>query len=182
MPIGRKAFDNFKRTKYHFVDSHPLLQNTLNFEAAAQIVDGFIADFTEGTYDRIEIVFSEFRNAVVQIFRSEQLLPLVSQSQADTIAAKGQAKSGFRDVFIYEPTEEEIIRTLVPSYLKIQFFRFLLDTSASEHGARMTSMDKATDNAGELIKALKLDYNRARQAAITKEISEIVGGAAALEG
>ena len=183
LPVGRKAFEFFKKTRYHLHEGHLNLQGALDFSTAATMVESFVKGFMDGTYDRVDVVYSEFRNAATQEFKAEQLLPL-TQIVSDKPVASQPAKvesHGYRDVFIFEPSQEEIIRTLVPSFLKIQFYRSLLDTSASEHGARMTSMDKATENAGELIKALRLEYNRARQAAITKEISEIVGGAAALE-
>jgi F-type H+-transporting ATPase subunit gamma len=121
------------------------------------------------------VVYSEFKNAATQFYHAEQFLPIAPIQKVDAPVTNAIE-------YIIEPSTEEIITQLVPQYLNIQFFRFILDTVASEHGARMTSMDKATENAGELIKALKLVYNRARQAAITTEISEIVGGAAALEG
>lgn len=175
LPIGKKGTDFFKKTKLPNRLDLPELQLANNFETSSTLVSRLVSDFTEGVYDRIEVVYSEFKNAATQICHTEQFLPIAPIQKVESAKASSVE-------YIIEPSTEEIITQLIPQYLNIQFFRFILDTVASEHGARMTSMDKATENAGELIKALKLVYNRARQAAITTEISEIVGGAAALEG
>jgi F-type H+-transporting ATPase subunit gamma len=130
--------------------------------------------FTAGYYDRVDLVYNEFKNVATQIIRTEQFLPVEevvdSQAVVDTTISD----------YIFEPNKEDIIRELIPKSLKIQVYKAVLESNASEHGARMTAMDKATDNAGELLKELKLTYNRSRQAAITTEILEIVGGAEAL--
>jgi F-type H+-transporting ATPase subunit gamma len=129
--------------------------------------------FKAGKFDKVEVVYNQFKNAATQILVNEPFLPIVSKPVVGNTS---------KNDFIYEPGKAEILETLIPRILKTQIFKSLLDSFASEHGARMIAMDKATDNAGELIKALKLEYNRARQSAITTEISEIVGGAAALSG
>ena len=131
-----------------------------------------MSEFKAGNYDKIEIVYNEFKNVATQILRTEQFLP-VRPPSADKTAT---------DVdYIYQPDRQEIMIGLIPKSLKVQLFKALLDSNASENGARMTAMDKATENAGELLKELRLTYNRTRQAAITKEILEIVGGAEALK-
>jgi F-type H+-transporting ATPase subunit gamma len=131
-----------------------------------------MAEFRKGTYDKVEIVYNEFKNVATQILRTEQFLPV--------IPPQGEEK-GNRIDYIYEPNQEEILTGLIPKSLKVQLFKGLLDSDAAFNGAQMTAMDKATENAGELLKELKLSYNRSRQAAITKEILEIVGGAEALK-
>ena len=130
--------------------------------------------YSDGTYDKIIIVYNSFKNAAVQLLKSEQLLPIVK--------TEDEEKTIVNTDYIFEPTQEEIITDLIPNSLKVSFYKAMLDSLASEHGARMTAMHKATDNASELIKDLKLTYNKARQAAITNEILEIVGGAEALNG
>eukprot|EP01136_Pigoraptor_vietnamica_P007497 Opistho-1_new@41737 len=134
-----------------------------------------MAGFEKGTFDKVELVYNRFKNAAVQIITTEQLLPL---PKAETAV---DAKATNVD-YILEPNQEEIVTQLIPKSIKIQLYKAVLDSHASEHGARMTSMDKATENAGDLLKALKLAYNQARQAAITTELTEIVSGAAALNG
>lgn len=131
--------------------------------------------FEKGEFDKVELVYNRFKNAAVQILTTEQLLPLPKSE------ATAEMKSSDID-YILEPSKEEIVEQLIPKSIKIQLYKAVLDSHASEHGARMTSMDKATENAGDLLKALKLSYNQARQAAITTELTEIVSGAAALNG
>ena len=128
--------------------------------------------FLDGSFHRVHVVYSEFVNAATQIFQQEQFLP---------IAQFESKEGGLNADFLFDPDKEELVGELIPKILKTQFFRFILDSNASEHGARMVAMDQATENANELLNELKLLYNRERQAAITKEILEIVGGAAALE-
>jgi F-type H+-transporting ATPase subunit gamma len=130
--------------------------------------------YSKGEFDKVEVVYGKFKNAALQINTVEQFLPVVNEVDES-------AKAPNHD-YIFEPGKEQILKELIPKILKTQFFRYLLDSNASEHGARMTAMDSATENAEELLKSLKLSYNRARQAAITTEITEIVSGAAALEG
>jgi F-type H+-transporting ATPase subunit gamma len=144
----------------------------LNFSNVKTIGEEVLAAFEKKEYDVVEIIFNEFKNVATQIIRTEQLLPLIEKEDNQQLASTVD--------YIFEPNEEEVINELIPKSIKLSIFRALLESNASEHGARMTAMEKATENAGELIKALKLEYNRSRQAAITKEILEIVGGAEAL--
>ena len=136
-----------------------------------------MAAFRNGKYDRVEILYNRFVNAAVQDVQCEQMLPIEQNPVADTAETVATTAD-----YIFEPSREEIAENIVPNTLKIQLYKALLDSHASEHGARMTAMHKATENAGELLRDLKLSYNKARQAAITAEILEIVGGAEALEG
>lgn len=147
----------------------------LSAEKGFEIGNYLLNQFKSNKYDSIEIVYNQFKNAATQILSNDQFLPIEVGKLANQSAST-------KNDYLFEPSKEEILEELIPRILKTQVYRSMLDSSASEHGARMVAMDKATDNAGELIKALKIEYNRARQAAITKEISEIVGGAAALSG
>lgn len=148
--------------------------DALNFENVSTVATEIMKSFKDGNYDRIELVYNQFKNAAVQIQTTEQFLPVkIEESEEET-------NTNFD--FIYEPSKEEIIQELIPRSLKIQFYKALLDSHAAEHGARMTAMHQATDNASELLKELTLQYNKARQATITGEILEIVSGAEALKG
>lgn len=171
--IGKKGRDFFKSFSGVELDStYQNLFSDLTFENVSKASDFAMSSFLDGTYDRVHVVYAQFVNAATQVFTEEQFLPI----------AQFEAKEGSMNAdFIFEPNKEELVKELVPKILKTQFFRFLLDNNASEHGARMVAMDQATENANELLKVLKLQYNRERQAAITKEILEIVGGAAALD-
>ncbi|GAB3510091.1 ATP synthase F1 subunit gamma [Spirosoma knui] len=173
MAIGKKGAEAFQRRGFKVNTTHVDAFGSLSFAtvraAAEEAMDGFAA----GRYDAVEVVYNEFRNAAVQIVRTEQMLPIVAAE-----APTGAVASAIN--YTFEPSEEEIITELIPKTLKIQLYKAVLDSNASEHGARMTAMDKATENAGELLKELRLVYNRTRQAAITTEILEIVGGAEAL--
>ena len=171
LTLGKKGAEYLGRRGYKLNTDHTEIFSGLNFGKVRVVGDEILADFAAGKYDVVELIFNEFKNVATQIIRTEQLLPL--QENADTATASNVD-------YIFEPNEEKIINELIPKSVKLSIFRSLLESNASEHGARMTAMDKATDNAGELIKALKLEYNRSRQAAITKEILEIVGGAEAL--
>ena len=174
LPIGKKAADFFmKRPKVKVINDYTLLFSKLTFENVAEAGDFVIDGFRKGTYDKVVVVYNEFKNVATQILRSEQVLPIVPS--ATTQAASSQVD------YIFEPNQENILTGLIPKSIKIQLFKAILDSNASENGARMTAMDKATENAGELLKELRLTYNRTRQAAITKEILEIVGGAEALK-
>jgi F-type H+-transporting ATPase subunit gamma len=175
LTIGKKATDYFKKSACTLASSHNEVYDNLKFDTVAPIAEKIMADFAAGKYDRVELVYSQFKNAAVQIVTSEQFLPVKSEAIAGNVKAKSVD-------YIFEPNKEEIVEDLIPKSLKIQLYKAVLDSNASEHGARMTSMHKATDNAKELLKSLKLSYNKARQAAITNEILEIGGGAAALEG
>ena len=172
LPIGKKAYEFFKKRRYQLVDTYYNLFQDLNFDDVKEAAEFVLDSFEEGRYDQVEIIFNEFKNVATQIVRNEQFLP-VQQTEAEPDAAPNAE-------YIYEPSQEFIFNELVPKSLKIQFYKAVLESNASEHGARMTAMDKATENADELLKELRLTYNRTRQAAITKEILEIVGGAEAL--
>ena len=149
------------------------LFNDLNFDTVAPIAEKVMAEFAEGDYDKVILVYNHFQNAAIQIVQNEQFLPVVVD--------ESEGPSSSTD-YIYEPNKEDIISELIPKSLKTQFYKALLDSVAGEHGARMTAMHKATDNAKDLADRLTLEYNKARQAAITTEILEIVGGAEALKG
>jgi F-type H+-transporting ATPase subunit gamma len=170
--IGKKANDIISKTST-VIENNNEIYDDLNYENTAQIAEKLMNLYAEGTYDRIVLVYNKFKNAATQIVMNEQFLPLLP---ADTV--EGSAVMDY----IFEPSKEEIIEELIPKSLKTQLFKAIRDSVASEHGARMTAMHKATDNATELRDALKLQYNKARQASITNEILEIVGGAEALAG
>ncbi|MFT4521437.1 MAG: F-type H+-transporting ATPase subunit gamma [Bacteroidia bacterium] len=172
--LGKKAYDPFKRTELSMDTAHMGLFNDLSSESAFAVGQEIINEFLEGKYDEVRIIYNEFKNAATQIVRVEKMLPVEVEHFASDSSTNAD--------YIFEPTKAEIMYDLVPRAVKTQLYKAVLDSSASEHGARMVSMDKATENAGELIEKLKLKYNQARQAAITGEILEIVGGAQALEG
>jgi F-type H+-transporting ATPase subunit gamma len=173
--IGKKGAEAFQRRGFKVNTNYVDAFGSLSFANVRLAAEDAMAGFVSGSYDVVELVYNEFKNAAVQIVRTEQMLPIVSASPTSQTAATSSAVN-----YIFEPSEEEIITELIPKTLKIQLYKAVLDSNAAEHGARMTAMDKATDNAGELLKALRLVYNRTRQAAITTEILEIVGGAEAL--
>jgi len=180
LPLGKKAMDAYRRTKY-FNPELPTdgasLYDGLNFDKVAPKAELLMELFANGTYDQIVLVYNKFKNAAVQILMEEQYLP-IAPPKADDVSAKATSKVDY----IMEPSREEIVGNIIPKSLKIQLYKALLDSNAAEHGARMTAMHKATDNADSLLKGLKLTYNKARQASITNEILEIVGGAEALKG
>ena len=171
LAIGKKVSD-FWGKRGNVASQHNELFDDLTFENVAVVTQSIMDAFSEGEYDRVELVYNQFKNAATFITTSEQFLPVVS------VEEKGSTTNVD---YIFEPGKEEILEDLIPLSLKTQVFKATLDSSAAEHGARMTAMHKATDNATELLKELKLTYNKARQASITNEILEIVGGAAALE-
>jgi F-type H+-transporting ATPase subunit gamma len=173
--IGKKSQEYYQRRKYNVIGNNNDLYLDLNFENASKITESIMEGFVNGDYDRVELVYNHFRNAAVQYLIAEQLLPVPKADKKE----KEEVKTANVD-YILEPSQEEIVAQLIPKNIKIQLYRAVLDSNASEHGARMTAMDKATENAGDLLKALKLAYNQARQAAITTELTEIVSGAAAL--
>lgn len=180
--IGKKGNDALSKTNKVIGNKSEVFDN-LTFDNVAEIAQTLTDKFTSGEYDKIEIVYNQFKNAATQIVQSEQFLPL-APVKADT-RGKGElteTKPVSTGDYIFEPTKEEIVLTLIPKSLKTQLYKSIRDSFASEHGARMTAMHKATDNATELRDQLKLTYNKARQAAITNEILEIVGGAEALKG
>ncbi len=173
MCIGKKGADFFRKA-YKVNTDFVGLFSQISFENVSRGAEKVMQGFVTGEYDKVDIVYSQFKNAANQNFVVEPFLPIAKQKPA------ANAKATNND-FIYQPSKETLIVELVPKILKTQFFKCVLDTNASEHGARMTAMDKASENANELLKSLRLSYNRARQAAITTELTEIVSGAAALE-
>ncbi|OCX50973.1 ATP synthase F1 subunit gamma [Mucilaginibacter sp. PPCGB 2223] len=174
--IGKKSQEFYQRRKYNVIGNNNEIFNALNFENVSKVTQSIMDGFLKGEYDRVELVYNQFKNAAVQIVKVEQLLPV---PKADQKESKGTTAASKVD-YILEPSKEEIVEQLIPKNIKIQLYKAVLDSHASEHGARMTAMDKATDNAGELLRNLRLSYNQARQAAITTELTEIVSGAAAL--
>jgi F-type H+-transporting ATPase subunit gamma len=173
LPIGKKGYEHFKKQGYNVVDKFWDIFTGLSFEKVQAAALFTMDSFKAGEYDAVELVYSEFKNAASQEFIAEQFLPVKKAEN------KGTTK---KSDFIFEPSKETLIAELMPKILNTQLFKAVLDGNASEHGARMTAMDKASDNANELLKSLKISYNRARQAAITTELTEIVSGAAALQG
>jgi F-type H+-transporting ATPase subunit gamma len=173
MPVGKKAYDAFKRSKYAIQEQFVGLFSNLTFDATTVVSQWMMNQYAEGQYDAIELVYAQFKNAATQVFTAEQYLPVPKPDH--------NGKKNKTD-FIFEPNQTEIVNYLVPKILNTQFFKALIDSNASEHGARMTAMDKASDNANELLKDLRIQYNRQRQAAITTELTEIVSGAQALAG
>ncbi|MGB4774543.1 MAG: ATP synthase F1 subunit gamma [Daejeonella sp.] len=171
--VGKKVQDFYEKRKYNVIGNNNELYTDLTFENASKITEAVMKGFANGDYDRVELVYNQFKNAAMQILTTEQLLP-VPRSE------NGSADQTKQVDYILEPSQEEIVEQLIPKSIKTQVYKAILDSHASEHGARMTAMDKATENAGDLLKALKLSYNQARQAAITTELTEIVSGAAAL--
>lgn len=175
--LGKKGFEALSKRypNLKFVDEHVGVFSDLSFDnisaGALHLMDGFI----DGTYDKVEVCYGQFKNAALQFPKAVQFLPVPKMEKQES-ASKTKAD------YIFEPSKQELLETLIPSILQTTFQKYVLDTHASEHGARMTAMDSATENAEELMKDLKISYNKARQEAITKELSEIVGGAAALGG
>ena len=171
--LGKKANDILNKEQT-IIENNTEIFDELTYDNNAQIAQKLMNLFNDGTYDKIILIYNKFKNAATQIIMNEQFLPIVSNQELDE-------KVEVSD-YIFEPSKEKIVEELIPKSLKMQLFKALRDSSASEHGARMTAMHKATDNATELRDALTLQYNKARQAAITNEILEIVGGAEALAG
>lgn len=169
LTIGKKGND-ILRKRHTILADHSTVFDNLTFDNVAEIAEQLMRLFTKGEYDKIELVYNKFKNAATQIVMTEQFLPIKGAEGDNAIAAD----------YIFEPSKEEIVKELIPKSLKTQLFKAIRDSFASEHGARMTAMHKATDNAAELRDELKLTYNKARQASITNEILEIVGGAEAL--
>jgi F-type H+-transporting ATPase subunit gamma len=177
LPIGKKVKDAFKNGTLLNTDAElpqklEELYAKLTFEEVALIADALMASFKNGRYDKIYVVYNQFINAASQSVQVEQLLPIVPSDVAKESGSE----------YIFEPSKEEIVDEIIPKTIRIQLFKGVLDSWASEHGARMTAMHKATDNARDMKRSLTLQYNKARQAAITAEILEIVGGAEALNG
>ena len=172
LSIGKKSSEHFDKNGFNVVAKHDSLFGELTFDSVAKVAENIMDSFLEGNYDKVVLVYNQFKNAATQIVMSENFLPV--KTAKNELTNSGD--------YIFEPEKKEIVAQLIPKSLKTQLFKAVLDSHASEHGARMTAMHKATDNAGELKKELTLTYNKARQAAITGEILEIVGGAEALNG
>ena len=173
LPIGKKALEFAEKRGFPLINNYWNLFQNLSFDNAAKVGDHVMEAYRKGEFDKVEIIYNEFKNVATQILRIEQFLPI--------LPAENSANSTTQTDYIYQPNQEEILIGLIPKSLKVQLYKAILDSNASENGARMTAMDKATENAGDLLKELKLTYNRTRQAAITKEILEIVAGAEALK-
>ena len=176
--IGKKGSDLLKTKGYTILERHDDLLDNLTFENVHPLIKQIMDAYVSGSYDAVRIIYNQFKNAAVQTLSDEQFLPISFDTENEEL-------DDFEEThfdYILEPTKEYIIQEIIPKSLKIQFYKTLLDSVASEHGARMTAMHKATDNATELIKDLQLEYNKARQASITNEILEIVSGAEALKG
>jgi F-type H+-transporting ATPase subunit gamma len=176
LSLGKKAGDAYRKTSHYYTDGfgenpHTIF-DALTFDNASKIAQTIMDQFEQGKWDKVVVVYNSFKNAAVQMVQNEQFLPVKPIEGGSTAKVD----------YIYEPNKEQILEDLIPRSLKVQLFKALLDSNASEHGARMTAMHKATDNAGALVKELKITYNKARQASITNEILEIVAGADALKG
>jgi len=174
--IGKKGADFLRKKGYNVIFDGSDLFDDLTFERVASIASMIMGLFTDKEYDQVDMIYNRFKNAGTQILTVEQFLPIKASDLS------GESGPGSNVDYIFEPTKEYIVQELIPRSLKLQFYKAILDSHASEHGARMTAMHKATDNATELLKELSLQFNKARQAAITNEILEIVGGAEALKG
>lgn len=177
LPLGKKALDNYRRTKYFNAElptDGASLYDGLSFNKVAPVAELIMKLFADGAYDQVTLVYNKFKNAAVQVLTEEQYLPVLPLAKVDARTTKTD--------HIMEPDRATIVQEIIPKSLKVQLYKALLDSHAAEHGARMTAMHKATDNADSLLKDLKLTYNKARQASITNEILEIVGGAEALKG
>lgn len=171
LPIGKKAYDFFKKSEYNLILDYWQSLNGFSYEKSSEICDYIISSFLDSKYDKVAIIYNEFKNVAVQKSVADDFLPVIPESNEKKESNKN---------YIFEPNKNKIVNNLIPQSLKTQFLKAVLESNASEQGSRMTAMSQATDNAGELLKELKLTYNRTRQAAITKEILEIVGGAEAL--
>ena len=171
--IGKKGYEHFLKNRFNVTDTYKDIFLHLNFENVQKAAQAAMKSFSEKEFDVVEVIYSQFKNAATQRFEVERFLPIPK------VAKKAGATKAD---FIYDPSKDQLIAELMPKILNTQLYKAVLDSNASEHGARMTAMDKASDNAQEMLRTLKISYNRARQAAITTELTEIVSGAAALQG
>jgi len=171
--IGKKGYEHFAKNNFKADATYKDLFLHLTFDNVQKASQAAVKAFADKQFDVVEIIYSQFKNAATQIFTVERFLPIprVKKKEGEKIAD-----------FIFDPSREELVAELMPKILNTQFYKAVLDSNASEHGARMTAMDKASENANEMLRSLKISYNRARQAAITTELTEIVSGAAALQG
>ena len=176
LPIGKKGYDYFRKRypEVQFITDYITLFDDLSYDNVARVSQRLMTAFAEKEFDAVDVAYGHFRNAAMQYPRGEQWLPVAKLE-------KSEEDRNLRADYLFEPSKKGLLNYLVPSILQTSFQKFLLDTHASEHGARMTAMDQATDNAEDLLRDLRISYNKARQEAITTEISEIVGGSAALE-
>jgi F-type H+-transporting ATPase subunit gamma len=174
--IGKKGADFLSKKGYNVIFNGSEIFDDLTFDRVAQVANMIMGLFIDGEYDHVDVIYNRFKNAGTQILTEEQFLPI----KVDELTEE-PGQTSYVD-YIFEPTKEYIVEELIPRSLKLQFYKAILDSNASEHGARMTAMHKATDNATELLKELSLQFNKARQASITNEILEIVSGAEALKG
>ena len=173
LAIGKKVSDFYSKNKSIYAGHHNDIYADLTFVNVSAIAEKIMKDFSDAKYDRVIVVYNQFKNAAVQYVMNEQLMP---------IQPPAKKESKMVSDYIFEPSKSEIVLELIPKSIKTQLYKAILDSHASEHGARMTAMNKATENAGEMLKELRLTYNKARQASITNEILEIVAGAEALNG
>ena len=174
LTIGKKGYDYLRKQRVKMLPEHNKLFNDLTFENASYVTEEVMNSFITGEFDRVILIYNQFKNAAVQNLTVEPFLPVETSTREKERSVPAD--------YIYEPTKEEIIKELIPKSLKIQFYKAVLDSFVAEHGARMTAMHKATDNATGMIRDLTLQYNKARQAAITNQILEVVSGAEALKG
>lgn len=172
--MGKKGYEHFLKNNYTVTDTHKDIFLSLSFDKVQQASEAAVKAFRNREFDVVDVVYSEFKNAATQRFVVERFLPIPKAENTTATTAKAD--------FIFDPNKEDLIAELMPKILNTQLYKAVLDAHASEHGARMTAMDKASENANELLRNLKISYNRARQAAITTELTEIVSGAAALQG
>lgn len=173
--VGKRGSEMFSKHKGLVIATHDDLLDHPDFDAIASLADAVMKDFCDKKYDKVELVYNQFKNSLTQILCTEQFLPVMPK-------VAEACKKEVQNDYLFEPTKEEILKEMIPLTLRSHFYRMMLDSLAAEHGARMTAMQKATDNATELLKELRLSYNKARQAAITNEIIEIVSGSEALKG
>jgi F-type H+-transporting ATPase subunit gamma len=174
--IGKKGNDFLRKKGYNVIFDGSKIFDDLTFDRVAMLAEMTMKLFTEEEYDHVDMIYNAFKNAATQVLTEEQFLPIKIDDLANKTASSSHAD------YIFEPSKEYIVQELIPRSLKLQFYKAILDSHAAEHGARMTAMHKATDNATELLKELSLQFNKARQASITREILEIVSGAEALKG
>ena len=177
--IGKRGSEFFAKQKGLLAATYDDLLDNPSFDSITELCEKIMADFCNKTYDVVEVVYNQFKNSLTQILTTDQLLPIVASSSSKSSKSSESRKN---NDYIFEPGKELILREMIPMTIRSNFYRVILDSLAAEHGARMTAMQKATDNATELLKELKLSYNKARQAAITNEIIEIVSGSEALKG
>jgi F-type H+-transporting ATPase subunit gamma len=172
--IGKKGYEHFTKNNYKTSATYKDIFLNLTFENVQAASQAAMKAFAEKEFDVVEIIYSQFKNAATQVYQVERFLPIPKSAGTQKVEKKAD--------FIFDPSKDELIAELMPKILNTQLYKAVLDSNASEHGARMTAMDKASENANEMIRSLKISYNRARQAAITTELTEIVAGAAALQG